>query len=103
MVPKKLLEDKEKLNLKYGELNKKSLTQLSTQQHRVQMSDGSYKVLKWSQMTDAQQARVIDRTMTQNAEIAKVYMWTQVSGKKYYTGRFILVSSKRTRDYSECL
>ena len=34
-------------------------------------------------MSDLQKARVIDRTMIKNAEIAKIFAWTQM-GHKYY-------------------
>ncbi len=75
--------DKEGLNIKYGELNKKSLAELQQGRHNVQMPDGSFKTLSWKQMSDIQKARVIDRTMTKNAEIAKIIVWTQL-GHKYY-------------------
>ena len=76
--------DRITLNKKYGELNKESLAKIKSQKHKVEMPDGTFKTLSWDDMTDEQRARVISRTMTQNAEIAKVYMWTQVMGKKFY-------------------
>lgn len=72
------------LNKKYGELNKVSLASIQTQKHSVQMPNGTYKTLSWSQMTDDQKARVIERTITYNADIAKIYVWTQSEDKKYY-------------------
>ena len=76
--------DRLALNKKYGELNKESLAKIKSQKHKVEMPDGTFKTLSWDKMSDEQRARVISRTMTQNAEIAKVYMWTQVMGKKFY-------------------
>jgi len=76
--------DKAALNKKYGELNKASLAKIKSQRHRVEMPDGSFKTLSWDQMSDKQKANVIDRTMTQNATLAKIYIWTQVMGNKYY-------------------
>lgn len=77
------LGDKGKLNEYYGKLNKKSLAELPVQRHYVQMPNGSFKTLSWSQMDEAQRARVIDRTMIQNSEFAKIYTWTQVMNNKY--------------------
>lgn len=48
------------------------------------MPDGKFKTLSWDQMSDEQKARVINRTMQNNAEAAKAWYWTQVLGKKYY-------------------
>lgn len=76
--------DRLALNKKYGELNKESLEKIKSQKHNVEMPNGTFKTLSWDKMDDKQRARVISRTMTQNAEIAKVYMWTQVMGKKFY-------------------
>lgn len=77
--------NKRTVNKKYGELNEKSLANLesSKTKYKVQMSDGTYKELTWSQMSDVQRGRVIDRTMNDNANYAKIYAWTQ-SGNKYY-------------------
>lgn len=72
------------LNEKYGQLNKESLAKIKSQKHSVEMPDGKYKTLAWDKMTDEQRARVISRTMVQNAEFAKIYMWTQVMNKKFY-------------------
>lgn len=77
--------DRLALNEKYGELNKESLEKIKSQKHNVQMPNGNYKTLSWDNMTDEQRARVISRTMIQNAEYAKIYMWTQVMNKKFYT------------------
>lgn len=71
------------LNTKYGELNKESLAKIKSQRHKVEMPDGSYQTLPWDKMSDKQRANVLSRTMTHNADIAKIYMWTQM-GHKYY-------------------
>lgn len=76
--------DRISLNKKYGELNKASLATITSQKHNVQMPDGKYKTLHWDQLSDDQRKRVIDRTFSDNAELAKIYTWTQVEGHKYY-------------------
>ena len=81
---KKIELDRLALNKKYGELNKESLSKIKSQKHLVEMPDGSFDTLPWDKMSDIQRGRVLSRTMTHNAEIAKVYMWTQVMGKKVY-------------------
>jgi hypothetical protein len=81
---KKFELDRLALNEKYGELNKESLEKIKSQKHKVEMPDGTFKTLSWDKMNDEQRARVISRTMTQNAEIAKIYIWTQTMGKKFY-------------------
>ena len=81
---KKYLLDKIALNQKYGELNKETLAKIKSQKHKVEMPDGTFKTLSWDNMSDEQRARVLNKVMTQNAELAKVYIWTQVMGKKFY-------------------
>lgn len=71
------------LNTKYGELNKESLAKIKSQRHKVEMPNGTYQTLPWDKMSDKQRANVIERTFTHNANIAKIYMWTQM-GHKYY-------------------
>jgi hypothetical protein len=83
------------LNEKYGQLNKESLAKIKSQKHNVQMPNGNYKTLSWDNMTDEQRARVISRTMTQNAEYAKIYMWTQVMNKKFYTSYSMLQTLRK--------
>lgn len=72
------------LNEKYGELNAESLAKIKSQKHTVEMPDGTFKTLSWDKMSDKQRANVLNRTMVQNAEIAKIYIWTQQMGKKFY-------------------
>jgi hypothetical protein len=78
------LSDVEKLNEYYGKLNKKTLLALQSQSHYVEMPNGTYQTLPWNKLSDEQCKRVINRQMTENANIAKVYIWTQVMNKKYY-------------------
>lgn len=79
------INDSYALNVKYGELNKKALAQLpdSKTTYKVQMPDGSYKYLKFSNMSDKQKKLIIERVMEANAKIAKIYQWTN-EGHKYY-------------------
>lgn len=81
---KKYSLDKEALNVKYGQLNKATLAQLKQQKHYFEMPNGTYKTLSWDKMSDEQRANVISREMTKNADYAKIYVWTQVMGNKYY-------------------
>lgn len=76
--------DNLKLNEKYGQLNGSILPTIEKGRHLVEMPDGTFKTLSWDQMSDEQRARVINRTMQNNAEAAKAWYWTQVLGKKYY-------------------
>ena len=87
--------DRLALNEKYGELNKESLEKIKSQKHKVEMPDGTFKTLSWDKMNDEQRARVISRTMTQNAEIAKIYIWTQTMGKKFYASASLWQMLKR--------
>jgi hypothetical protein len=75
--------DRIPLNQKYGALNKKSLSKIKSQKHSVEMPDGKYKTLSWDQMNDKQRTVVLSRTMTHNAQLAKIYSWTQNGGKYY--------------------
>lgn len=87
---KKYELDRLALNKKYGELNKNSLAKIKSQNHKVEMPDGTFKTLSWDKMSDKQRANVLSRTFTQNADIAKIYMWTQVMGKKFYASASLL-------------
>ena len=81
------LGDKGQLNQYYGRLNAASLSELQNKSHLVEMTDGSYKTLSWNNMDDRQRQNVIERTFTKNASYAKIYMWTQVLGHKYYANK----------------
>lgn len=79
-------KDTVKLNKKYGELNNNSLKELfaSKKKYRVQKEDGSYVELVYNKMTTEQKKSVIQRIMSDNATIAKIYIYTS-NGGKYYT------------------
>jgi hypothetical protein len=87
---KKVNIDRIQLNQVYGMLNEKSLTKIKSQSHKVEMPNGTYKTLAWDKLSDEQRVRVIDRTMETNAEIAKIYVWTQKLGHKYYASASML-------------
>lgn len=79
-------KDTVKLNKKYGELNNDSLKELfaSKKKYKVQKEDGSYTELVYNKMTTEQKKSVIQRIMSDNAAIAKIYIYTS-NGGKYYT------------------
>lgn len=81
---KKHTLDREELNVYYGQLNNSKLAKIKSQKHTVEMPDGSFSTLSWDKMSDIQKTRVINKTMTQNADIAKIYIWTQHMGHKFY-------------------
>lgn len=86
--------DRLALNKKYGELNKESLAKIKSQKHKVEMPNGKFQTLSWDKMSDKQQASVLNRTMSHNADIAKIYVWTQTMGKKYYASASLWKSLK---------
>lgn len=75
-----------KLNEMYGQLNNKYLLQFM--QNKVKYSvvneNGKTVELYYRQMTKEQRKSVVNRIMTNNAKMAKVYVWTS-EGHKYYT------------------
>lgn len=76
----------ETLNLKYGELNKSELAILYNDSKRYRVMDeksGKYVELQYSAMTTAQKKRTIERIMSDNAQIAKIFTWTSEGGKYY--------------------
>lgn len=81
---KKQMLNKNTLNEKFGELNKETILSLQTQYHKVKMPDGTYKTLPWDKLTEQQKTSVIERKFNENASIAKIYVWTQEMGNKYY-------------------
>lgn len=86
--------DYEIVNEKYGELNEKSLETITQQKYNVQMEDGTYKTLSWSRMTDKQRANVLNRMYDHNADVARIYAWTQ-AGHKYYAGKDYVATLKK--------
>lgn len=74
------------LNQKYGELNKKALTDFMNNKtkYSVKNKQGRYQNLTYSQMTDEQRANAIEGIMSKNASYAKIYVYTSEMGGKYY-------------------
>lgn len=80
-------KDRQTLNEYYGKLNAQDLHDFiyGNALYRVKMEDGTYKELRYRQMTSEQIKSVINRIMTDNAKCAKVYVWTSNGGKYYGT------------------
>ena len=78
--------EKVALNEFYGKLNKTSLQELYNGSATVKMPDGSFKELKYSQMSDEQKAAAIDNVMSNNSGYAKIYILTSTGRCKYYAG-----------------
>lgn len=76
----------EKINSYYGQLNAQSIKELKSDSktYKIKQSNGTFKNLRWSQMTDKEKATVIDRIMTNNSGYAKIYILTQDYNYKYY-------------------
>lgn len=75
-----------KLNEYYGQLNSADLAELKANRKKYKVKDektGKYVELTYSKMTAKQKNNVISRIMEDNAEIAKIYVYTS-SGGKYY-------------------
>ena len=88
--------DKMKLNEFYGALNAKDLQAFFDNKTKYSVQDkktGKQKELMFRQMTDEQIKSVINRIMSDNASIAKIYIWTQ-NGKKYYGTATMLAKLK---------
>lgn len=78
-------EELDILNEYYGKLNNKYLKELfkNKQKYLVNDAKGNRQELYFRQMTDKQKESVINRIMTNNATIAKIYTWTS-KGHRYY-------------------
>ena len=83
--------DKELLNEFYGKLNYDTAKKFITNKvkYKVEIEDGKYRELYYSQMNDEQRKSVLTSITNKNANNAKIYVWTN-SGHKYYCS-----SSKR--------
>lgn len=74
-------------NTYYGKLNKKDLNAFMKNKTSYKVWDdkkNKYVTLKYSQMTDKQKANVIDRIMSNNASLAKIYILTSTNRYKYF-------------------
>lgn len=79
--------DKQKLNQAYGEMNNRDLKRLYNDQIKMQVEneDGTRSELRYSQMSNEQKKSAIERIMSDNAKIAKIYVYTSNGGKYYAT------------------
>lgn len=79
--------DKQTLNEVYGQMNNRDLQKLYNNQIIVRVKDknGKYVELRYSQMTSEQKKSAIESVMTDNAKIAKIYVYTNNGGKYYAT------------------
>lgn len=79
-------KDVERLNQFYGQLNSADLKELqsNSRTYKVKQANGTFKNLRWSQMTDKEKATVIDRIMTDNSGYAKIYILTDSGEYKYF-------------------
>lgn len=76
--------DTEKLNVKYGQLNKKALSDLRNNKTSYKVNG---KELYYNEMTDEEKATIINRIMTNNSNYAKIYILTETGKYKYYTSQ----------------
>ena len=79
-------KEKSVLNQKYGQLNKKYLTEFVNNKTKrsVKMPDGTFKELYYKQMTNEQRAYAFRGIKSENAKLAKIYVATTLKGMKYY-------------------
>lgn len=79
-------EDALTLNQFYGKLNAKDLDDFmfGRTKYAVEDEDGDREELSYSKMTDKQKKAVIERIMSNNSQLAKVYILTSSHGYKYY-------------------
>ena len=70
--------------IKNGQWNKQMLSQIQSGSYRVRTASGKYQTKPFSKMTDDEKNNIIDRLMDQNAELAKIWYWTQELNHKYY-------------------
>ena len=80
-------KDKQLLNTVYGQLNNQDLKKLYNNQIVVRVKDanGKYVELRYSQMTSEQKKSAIESVMTDNAKLAKIFVYTKNGGKYYAT------------------
>lgn len=74
------------VNQMYGKLNNDDLNSLMSdgKKAKVKMPDGTFKELKYSQMTDKQKKAAIENIMSNNSSISKIYILTSSGQYKYY-------------------
>ena len=79
-------KDVERLNQFYGQRNSADLKELqsNSKTYKVKQANGTFKNLRWSQMTDKEKATIIDRIMTDNSGYAKIFILTDSGDYKYF-------------------
>ena len=74
------------LNQFYGKLNAKTLEDfmMNKTSYTVEDENGDRETITYKNMTDKQKKAVIERIMSNNSQLAKVYVLTSSKGYKYY-------------------
>lgn len=82
-----IASQKRKLNQYYGRLNNSTLTELMANKVKYTVKDDKGKEisLTYNKMSDKQKKDVITRIMSNNAQTAKIWYFTENEGYKYYT------------------
>ena len=76
-----------KLNVLYGNLNKKELTKFyNNSVKKTIKTETGYKELTYSQMNDQEKRTAIENIMSNNGSISKIYILTSTGKYKYYAG-----------------
>lgn len=74
-----------KLNVLYGNLNKKELTKFyNNSVKKTIKTETGYKELTYSQMNDQEKRTAIENIMSNNGSISKIYILTSTGKYKYY-------------------
>ena len=74
-----------KLNVLYGNLNKKELTKFyNNSVKKTVKTETGYKELTYSQMNDQEKRTAIENIMSNNGSISKIYILTSTGKYKYY-------------------
>jgi len=74
----------DELNKLYGQMNAKELTDFYSNKTFFKIKSGTkYKTLSYNQMTDEQRKSIVQRIMSNNANIIKIKAWTD-KGNLYY-------------------
>lgn len=78
--------DIEKLNMYYGQLNVADFKEMESGRnvYKIQQPNGTYKKVRWSQMSEKEKVAVVNRIMTNNSNLAKIYILTDSNNYKYY-------------------
>ena len=91
-------EQTARLNEFYGKLNNKDLKELFSDKKTYKVLDrktNKYVELRYSKMSTEQKKSVINRIMNDNAQSAKIYVYTNSGGKYYTTSETELANLKK--------